>query len=83
MKVLPVRWLSPEALLEEEHSMKSSVFSWAWLAWEILTQAAIPHAELTDHQVSHTIHISKHAVSRGTVLEHFMVLYGAIHLYFS
>ncbi|KAK3852725.1 hypothetical protein Pcinc_040701, partial [Petrolisthes cinctipes] len=50
-QVLPVRWLSPEALLEEEHSMKSSVFSWAWLAWEILTQAAIPHAELTDHQV--------------------------------
>lgn len=74
MKVLPVRWLSPEALLEEEHSMKSSVFSWAWLAWEILTQAAIPHAELTDHQVSmHTV----------TSLEYFIVLYVTKYLYFS
>ncbi|KAK8401828.1 hypothetical protein O3P69_001139 [Scylla paramamosain] len=50
-QVVPVRWLAPEALLEEEHSMKSSVFSWAWLVWEVLTQAAIPHADLTDHQV--------------------------------
>ncbi|XP_050699477.1 inactive tyrosine-protein kinase 7-like isoform X2 [Eriocheir sinensis] len=50
-QVLPVRWLAPEALLEEEHSMKSSVFSWAWLVWEVFTQAAIPHADLTDHQV--------------------------------
>ena len=51
VQVVPVRWLAPEALLEEEHSMKSSVFSWAWLVWEVLTQAAIPHADLTDHQV--------------------------------
>ncbi|KAK7081861.1 Inactive tyrosine-protein kinase 7 [Halocaridina rubra] len=50
-QVLPVRWLSPEALLEDEYSMKSSVFSWAWLAWELLTQAEIPHSDLTDHQV--------------------------------
>ncbi|XP_066965958.1 inactive tyrosine-protein kinase 7-like [Macrobrachium rosenbergii] len=50
-QVLPVRWLAPEALIEEEYSMKSSVFSWAWLAWELLTQADIPHSDLTDHQV--------------------------------
>ncbi|XP_069168618.1 inactive tyrosine-protein kinase 7 isoform X1 [Procambarus clarkii] len=50
-QVLPVRWLAPEALIEEEHSMKSSVFSWAWLVWEVLTQAAIPHSDLSDHQV--------------------------------
>ncbi|XP_068247783.1 inactive tyrosine-protein kinase 7-like [Palaemon carinicauda] len=50
-QVLPVRWLAPEALIEEEYSMKSSVFSWAWLAWELLTQADIPHSDLPDHQV--------------------------------
>ncbi|XP_071514252.1 LOW QUALITY PROTEIN: inactive tyrosine-protein kinase 7-like [Panulirus ornatus] len=50
-QILPVRWLAPEALLEEEYSMKSSVFSWAWLMWEVLTQAAIPHSDLSDHQV--------------------------------
>nr|XP_053642383.1 inactive tyrosine-protein kinase 7-like isoform X2 [Cherax quadricarinatus]XP_053642384.1 inactive tyrosine-protein kinase 7-like isoform X3 [Cherax quadricarinatus] len=50
-QVLPVRWLAPEALLEDEYSMKSSVFSWGWLVWEVLTQAAIPHSELSDHQV--------------------------------
>ncbi|XP_042228420.1 inactive tyrosine-protein kinase 7-like isoform X2 [Homarus americanus] len=50
-QVLPVRWLAQEALMEEEYSMKSSVFSWAWLVWEVLTQAAIPHSHLSDHQV--------------------------------
>lgn len=49
--MLPVRWLAPEALLEDEYSMKSSVFSWAWLAWEILTQATLPHSTITDQQV--------------------------------
>ncbi|XP_042873905.1 inactive tyrosine-protein kinase 7-like [Penaeus japonicus] len=50
-QVLPVRWLAPEALLEDDYSMKSSVFSWAWLAWEILTQATLPYANITDQQV--------------------------------
>ncbi|CAL4074045.1 unnamed protein product, partial [Meganyctiphanes norvegica] len=50
-QVVPVRWLAPEALLEDEHSMKSSVYSWAWLAWEVLTQAALPHTALTHAQV--------------------------------
>ena len=49
--LMPIRWLAPEAIIEDDHNMKTSVFSWAWLVWEIFTKASLPHENLTDSQV--------------------------------
>ncbi|XP_013793895.2 inactive tyrosine-protein kinase 7-like [Limulus polyphemus] len=47
-KVVPLRWAAPEAVLEDNWSTKSDVWSFAVLVWEVFTQADFPFATKTD-----------------------------------
>ena len=49
---LPLRWLPPEAALEDDFSARSDSWSWAVLCWEVLRQGELPHAGLTDDQLT-------------------------------
>ncbi|KAG1696493.1 Inactive tyrosine-protein kinase 7 [Nymphon striatum] len=50
-QLLPVRWIAPEAFLEDEYSTKSDVWSFAVLVWEVLHQAQIPFFEHSDEEI--------------------------------
>lgn len=50
-QLLPVRWMAPECLQDDDCSIKSDVFSFAVLMWELFTQATeIPFKNLTDEE---------------------------------
>jgi len=48
---VPLRWLSPEALLEDDYSTKSDVWAFGCLMWEVCHQAALPLYHLKDPEV--------------------------------
>lgn len=48
---IPLRWMSPEAVLEDEFSTKSDVWSFGVLMWEVFTQGELPHSKLGDDEV--------------------------------
>lgn len=45
-KLVPLRWLSPEALFEDEYSTKSDVWAFGCVIWEVCNQAMIPWSHL-------------------------------------
>ncbi|KYO22249.1 inactive tyrosine-protein kinase 7 [Alligator mississippiensis] len=48
---VPLRWMPPEAVLEDEFSTKSDVWSFGVLLWEVFTHGELPHSKLTDDEV--------------------------------
>ncbi|XP_035226737.1 inactive tyrosine-protein kinase 7-like isoform X2 [Stegodyphus dumicola] len=50
-RTLPIRWAPAEAILEDEWSTKSDVWSFAVLVWELFTQADLPFSEHSDEIV--------------------------------
>ncbi|XP_029448671.1 inactive tyrosine-protein kinase 7 isoform X2 [Rhinatrema bivittatum] len=48
---IPLRWMPPEAVLEDEFSTKSDVWSFGVLMWEVFTQGELPHSKLADDEV--------------------------------
>lgn len=48
---IPLRWMPPEAVLEDEFSTKSDVWSFGVLMWEVFTQGEMPYAPLADDEV--------------------------------
>lgn len=48
---VPVRWMAPEALLENKFTSKSDVFSFGILVWEIVTLGSTPYESLSSVQV--------------------------------
>ncbi|ODN06678.1 Tyrosine-protein kinase-like otk [Orchesella cincta] len=48
---IPVRWLPLEAVLEDDYSTKSDIWSFACLVWEVVHQAAIPLSHLSNEKV--------------------------------
>lgn len=48
---IPLRWMPPEAVLEDEFSTKSDVWSFGVLMWEVFTHGEMPHAKLADDEV--------------------------------
>ncbi|XP_060604886.1 inactive tyrosine-protein kinase 7-like isoform X2 [Ruditapes philippinarum] len=48
---LPLRWLSPEAVLEADYSTKSDVWAYGVFMWEVLHLADIPHKNRNDDEL--------------------------------
>ncbi|KAA3673485.1 insulin-like growth factor 1 receptor [Paragonimus westermani] len=48
---LPIRWMSPEALSSAYFTLKSDVWSYGVVLWEIVTYAALPYSGLSHEQV--------------------------------
>lgn len=48
---IPLRWMPPEAVLEDEFSTKSDVWSFGVLMWEVFTHGELPHSKLADDEV--------------------------------
>jgi PTK7 protein tyrosine kinase 7 len=50
-QLLPLRWMPPEAILDDDYSTKSDVWSFGVFVWEIFTQADLPYRQRTDEDV--------------------------------
>ncbi|XP_061481449.1 inactive tyrosine-protein kinase 7 isoform X2 [Rhineura floridana] len=48
---IPLRWMPPEAVLEDEFSTKSDVWSFGVFMWEIFTLGEMPYSKLGDEEV--------------------------------
>ncbi|XP_054158125.1 discoidin domain-containing receptor 2-like isoform X2 [Oppia nitens] len=49
---MPVRWMSPESIIDGQFTIKSDVYSFSTTLWEILTYCkSRPHYELSDQQL--------------------------------
>lgn len=59
--LLPVRWMSPEALRDGVYTVQGDVWSYGVVLWEIVTLAAQPYPGLSHEQVLN------HVISRQTM----------------
>uniref|UniRef100_A0A8C0F687 Protein tyrosine kinase 7 (inactive) n=1 Tax=Bubo bubo TaxID=30461 RepID=A0A8C0F687_BUBBB len=48
---IPLRWMPPEAVLEDEFSTKSDVWSFGVLMWEVFMHGEMPYTSLADDEV--------------------------------
>uniref|UniRef100_A0A5G2QVL4 Protein tyrosine kinase 7 (inactive) n=1 Tax=Sus scrofa TaxID=9823 RepID=A0A5G2QVL4_PIG len=48
---VPLRWMSPEAILEGDFSTKSDVWAFGVLMWEVFTHGEMPHDGQADDEV--------------------------------
>lgn len=48
---MPLRWMSPEAILEGDFSTKSDVWAFGVLMWEVFTHGEMPHGGQADDEV--------------------------------
>ncbi|KFV67940.1 Inactive tyrosine-protein kinase 7, partial [Dryobates pubescens] len=48
---IPLRWMPPEAVLEDEFSTKSDVWSFGVLMWEVFMHGEMPYAPMADDEV--------------------------------
>ena len=53
--VLPMRWMSPEAILRRKFSEKSDVFAFGVLLWELWSYAELPFSFFSDAQVGQMV----------------------------
>ena len=48
-------WMAPEVLLQQDYSFSADVFSWAIVAWEIMSPGQVVHAGKSAFQVSQSV----------------------------
>ncbi|XP_071570605.1 vascular endothelial growth factor receptor 3 [Temnothorax nylanderi] len=51
IRQLPIRWMSPEAVLDHAFSSKSDVWSFGIVLWEIGTLGSFPYASIQDNEL--------------------------------
>ncbi len=49
--MLPLRWMPPEAILDDEFSTKTDVWSFGVFVWEVFTLGDLPYKKRTDEEV--------------------------------
>uniref|UniRef100_A0A1I8M490 Tyrosine-protein kinase-like otk n=1 Tax=Musca domestica TaxID=7370 RepID=A0A1I8M490_MUSDO len=50
--LLPIRWLAPECIQEDEYTTKSDIYAFGVVVWELFTQATkMPFEELSNEEV--------------------------------
>uniref|UniRef100_H3B0U8 Inactive tyrosine-protein kinase 7 n=1 Tax=Latimeria chalumnae TaxID=7897 RepID=H3B0U8_LATCH len=47
---IPLRWMPPEAVLEDDFSTKSDVWSFGVLMWEVFSHGELPYPKLSDDE---------------------------------
>lgn len=63
--LLPIRWLSPEAFLLGKFSIKSDVYAYGVLLWEVYTFGLQPYYGYTNREVKEFIKkVGKYNMSR-------------------
>lgn len=50
-QLIPLRWMPKEAVLEDEYSTKSDVYSYSCLLWEMFHQGELPFKKLNDDSI--------------------------------
>ena len=50
-RLVPLRWMPPEAVLEGNYSSRSDVWSFGVYMWEVFTLADLPYAHQADDEV--------------------------------
>ena len=53
---VPLRWLAPEAILEDEYSTKSDVWAFGCFVWEVFSLGDLPHKHRVDEEVLQALH---------------------------
>ena len=53
--LLPIRWMPPEAIFFSTFTLKSDIWSFGVLLWEIYTYGRLPYGGLTNHEVIDSI----------------------------
>lgn len=50
--LLPIRWLAPECIQEDEYTTKSDIYAFGVVVWELFTQATkLPFEDLSNEEV--------------------------------
>ncbi|BFZ01172.1 hypothetical protein BsWGS_04211 [Bradybaena similaris] len=49
-RYLPIRWMAPESIKDGYYDMRTDVWSFAVLVWELLTRGCLPYHEATSSQ---------------------------------
>lgn len=75
---VPLRWMSPEAILEGDFSTKSDVWAFGVLMWEVFTHGDMPHGGQADDEVLAGRHLPSQEMllggSQGVRLLHIATL---------
>ncbi|KAM7346076.1 protein tyrosine kinase 7 [Cochliomyia hominivorax] len=58
--LLPIRWLAPECIQEDEYTTKSDIYAFGVVVWELFTQATkLPFEDLSNEEVIQRSHSGK------------------------